>query len=120
LPKKILLIVFVISLSSLISSCGITPPKVNLCTEISFSKGYCINTVKDIEFEVSDSKPWNGKTWWELRPTMIYMPAESWSEIKSFIIKICKRTGKCNQSVSNWERTVKTVDDKIIKKIKSK
>lgn len=45
---------------------------------------------------------------------MIYMPADSWKELKKFIIKVCKASNKCkNEHVSSWERTVKSIDQKI-------
>jgi hypothetical protein len=66
------------------------------------------------EFEVTDDRPWDGETWWELRPKMIQMPVKSWTAIKSFIIKICKKSNNCSgPSISNWERTVNTIDQKI-------
>ena len=49
-----------------------------------------------------------------MRPYMIYMPKDSWVAIKKFIIKICKRSGKCsNEHVSNWERTVNQIDKRV-------
>ena len=86
-----------------------------ICAEINLGKGYCVNTIKNEEYEISDEKPFKGKTWWELRPTMIMVPADSWKEIKSFIIRVCKMTGKCNTNITDWERTVKAIDEKIIK-----
>lgn len=66
------------------------------------------------EFEITDDKKWNDETWWEIRPKMILMPVSSWAKIKSFIIKICKKSNKCSgQSITNWERTVETIDQKI-------
>tara|TARA_Y100000310_G_scaffold243676_1_gene248250 strand:- start:21813 stop:22040 length:228 start_codon:yes stop_codon:yes gene_type:complete len=66
------------------------------------------------EFEISDHQTWEGETWWELRPKMIQMPVKSWAAIKSFIIKICKKSNKCSgSSITNWERTVNTIDQKI-------
>jgi hypothetical protein len=67
------------------------------------------------EYVIDDENPLNGKTWWDLRPTMIYMPSDSWVEVKSFIIKICKKTGQCNgKSIVDWERTVEKIDQNVI------
>lgn len=109
----ILKLLLLISLG-LLSSCSITPPDVPLCTQINPDKGYCVNTISSKEFEISKEKPYKGKTWWEIRPYMIYMPTESWVEIKAFIIKICKKSRKCkNKQVSSWNRTIEAIDKKI-------
>lgn len=69
------------------------------------------------EFEVNETLKFNDKTWWELRPYMIYMPIHSWAEIKKFIIGICRKTKKCGgKTISNWERTVNVIDDKMANK----
>ena len=96
-----------------ISSCGTTPPDVPLCAEINPGRGFCVKTISSEEFEVDDVKLFNGKTWFELRPFMVLMPIDSWVEIKSFIIKICKRSKKCSGTISNWERTVKIIDKNV-------
>jgi len=100
-------------LLSLLISCGTTPPDIPLCTEITPDRGYCINTISSTEFEVNDTELLNGKTWWESRPLMIYMPTSSWVELKKFIIKICKKTKRCDKSISSWNRTVGIIDKKI-------
>lgn len=117
MPKNILKILLGIWSSLLISSCAVTPPDVPLCTEISPSRGYCVNTISSKEFEVNETKKLNGKSWWEHRPLMIYTPVGSWVEIKKFIIKICKKSNMCDgRNITSWKRTVKAID----KAIKSK
>lgn len=115
IQRKLSRFLLIIS-SSLLISCGTTVPDVPLCTEIDIDRGYCVNTISSTEFEVSDESPWNGKTWWDIRPYMIYMPIESWASIKSFIIEICARTKKCKGAdVTSWERTINAIDQKIAK-----
>lgn len=98
----------------LLNSCAVTPPDIFLCTEIHPNKGFCVRTISSKEFEITKDKKYKGKSWWELRPTMIYMPSESWVDIKKFIIKICKKSKRCSgKSVSNWQRTVKKIDTNI-------
>lgn len=112
--KKNLNWLFVILSSLLVSSCALTPPDVPLCTQIAHDRGYCVNTISSTEYEVSEEKLLNGKTWWEIKPYMIYMPTESWVELKKFIIKVCKKSNQCeNKDVSSWERTVEKIDEKI-------
>jgi hypothetical protein len=57
---------------------------------------------------------WKNKEWYELRSQMLLVPYSSWAEIKSFIIKICKQTGKCEQAeISSWDRTVERIDERL-------
>ncbi len=119
--KKILLILLGLSLNFL-CSCATSPPDVLLCTEISFSRGWCTKTISDVEFEINEEKPYTftpGKppmTWWSLRPSFIYVPAESWAEIKAWIIKTCKQTNQCDNSIASWQRKIDAVDKKIKEK----
>lgn len=75
------------------------------------TRGYCVRTMSGEDFEVNETSLYDGKTWWELRPTMIQMPAKTWSELKKWIIKICKNNSQCDASVANWERTVHKIDE---------
>lgn len=108
--------VSLLSIALMSTSCSVTPPDVPLCTELTPSKGYCINTMSSREFEVNEEKKFNGKTWWQVRPYMIYMPIDSWVKLKSFIIKVCRKTKACSgRNITSWERTVKRIDQKIVK-----
>lgn len=95
-------------LSSLISGCA-TPPDVPVCTEIHMTKGFCTHTISNKE-EVIE-----GEKWWEMRYKMLLVPPESWAKIKAFVIKVCKKTGQCDKEISSWERTIQTIDEKIVK-----
>lgn len=110
--KKSSLILFVLSLSSLIS-CATAPPDVPVCVEITMSRGYCVNTISSKEYYVDDSNKLDNETWWEARPSMLMMPASSWAKIKTYIITQCKRTGQCDKEITSWERTIKTVDQAL-------
>ena len=106
-------------LSLLLSSCAVTPPDVPVCTSLSISKGYCVNTISSTDFIIDDDNPYKGKTWWELRPTMIKLPVMSWVEIKKFIIKVCKKSKRCNgNNITSWDRTVEKIDSFYDKKAK--
>ena len=97
----------ILFVTSLVSCANI--PSVPVCTEINIAKGYCVWTTGDKEQYVDDKILLDGKTWWDMRPTMVQVPADSWAKIKAFIIKICKDNGQCKQ-VSNWERAVGAID----------
>lgn len=97
-----------------LSACSIAVPAVSICTEISPSAGYCINTITSEEYMVSDTHARDGQTWWEMRSSMMMVPASSWAELKAFIIKICKKSGKCDTELGNWERTIERIDQQVI------
>ena len=101
-------------LLSLIVSAGCaTAPDVPVCVEITPSRGWCTYTISDKDFEISETKKHEGKTYWELRPTMLLVPASSWAKIKAFIIKTCKQHGNCDQAVSSWDRKLNSIDTKV-------
>lgn len=97
----------------LLASCAGNPPDEPLCTELTVSRGYCVRMISGEGFEVDDERLYDGKTWWELRPTMIQMPAKTWAELKKWIIKICKNNNQCDDAVANWERTVDRIDNVV-------
>lgn len=74
------------------------------------SRGYCINTISATEIEVNDYQKLDGQTWWQIRPTMLMLPASSWAKLKVYIITQCKRTGTCDREIASWSRTIEAVD----------
>lgn len=98
-------------LALLLNSCATTkPPDVPLCLEFTPISGKCVTIITGREIEVDEEKKFENKTWWELRPTMIQMPASSWAQIKAFIIKACKKYDACQKEVSSWDRTIDIID----------
>lgn len=68
---------------------------------------------------IDETNKYLGKTWWELRPTMVYVPYPAWTEIKTFIIKVCKKKlVDCDERVSSWDRNIEVIDDNIKEKFK--
>jgi hypothetical protein len=106
MQRKSLLILFVISLSLLLnlflSSCA-TVPDVPVCTKINLDKGWCTYTISEKEFYWDENHLYNGKTWWQATPTMIYLPLESWVKIKEYIIYECKKNSDCADNIGTWE-----------------
>lgn len=96
------------------------PPDAPFCTEITPDRGYCVWSVSGRDMEVNETNKLEGKTWWELRPTMIRMPISTWKAYKAFIIKTCKKNKKmCDKAISQWERTVHQIDGAVTNKEKS-
>lgn len=100
-------LIFALSLSLQISCASV--PDVPVCTEIHMSKGFCTHTISNKEEFIE------GDAWWNIRYKMILLPPDSWAKIKAFVIKTCKKTGQCDNGIADWERTVNTIDQKIIK-----
>lgn len=119
--RLILLTLLGLSLNSL-TSCVHNPPDSEVCLEIHPSKGWCTFTISDVEFYIDDEHPYDfkdgqgPKTWWQLRPQMIQVPAQTWARMKAYIIKVCKQTGKCDKSISSWQRRIERVDEQIVTK----
>lgn len=109
--NSILSILLVLSSSYLIS-CASVPDKP-VCVEINPSRGWCTNTISDKEFWIDEKNTFEGKTWWELRPYMVLMPASTWQANKAYMIKMCKKTKSCEKNISTWERKFSSVEDKI-------
>ncbi len=86
----------------LIASCA-TIPEVPICAEVSLSKGICTYTVSGKNITVDDEHPLSGQTWFDLRSKALSVPADSWGEVKAWMVKMCKKN-KCNIDVSSWDR----------------
>jgi len=89
----------------LISSCA-SIPDVPICAEINLSKGICTYTLSGKNIVVDDDHPLNGQTWFDMRSKILAVPASSWAEIKSWMIKQCKKTNKCDADISQWDRDI--------------
>lgn len=113
--KKILKILFVSSFA-LLTRCAGLPPDVPMCTEIHPAEGYCVHWISGKSFTINETSPYQGKTWWDMRPAMILVPVSSYEKIKPWIIRMCKKHEKqCQKEVSSWERTLETIDTKLVK-----
>lgn len=128
MPRTISNLLSKIWLSGLLSLCAcstLKPPDIPVCTELTISKGYCVKTISDEEFEITDESPYTfdkkeaPQTWWDLRPTFVLVPAPSYAELKAFVIKACKATNQCDDAVKSWDRKLETLDLEIAKKQQS-
>lgn len=87
---------WVLLFCSLFVGCS-SVPNIPVCFELDITRGYCINTLDQEGFYVDETHLLNGKTWFENRIGMVMLPAKSWAELKSYILKNCERTGKCKE-----------------------
>lgn len=99
--------------SLILSGCTtLQAPDVPICAEMALDRGRCTMTVSDKDITIDEQNLYDGKTWWELRPQMIYVPYPSWVEIKKFIIKVCKKPGMaCDTSITSWDRKIIRIDE---------
>jgi hypothetical protein len=75
-----------------------------------------VKVISGEQFVIDEETKFKEKTWWEMRPSVIQVPSQSWAEIKKFIIKICKKTNKCEEEIASWDRSINTIDEKLISK----
>jgi hypothetical protein len=120
--KKISSLTIKCLLSGLLSSCAVAPPDVPICTELSMTRGFCTYTVSDKDFYIDETHPFSfydnepPQTWWDLRPTFVLVPAPSWAKIKAFTIKVCKKYGQCDKTITSWDRKLSKMDEELKKK----
>lgn len=100
-----------------LTSCAVTPPDVPICVEFTIERGRCVHIISGKTFDVDETRKYKDKTWWDLRPTMVQVPSSSWAEIKSFIIKVCKKTNQCDEKITSWKKTSSKIDETINKKL---
>lgn len=99
---RLLTIWLVLKLSTSCSSV----PEVPICAEVSMSKGVCTYTVSGKNIIVDDEHPLDGQTWFDMRSKVLAVPASSWAKLKSWMIKQCKRTNKCDVDIDSWDRSI--------------
>lgn len=90
-----------------------------VCVEISMERGYCTTIISGKGFYVSEEEPWNGQTWFMMRPTHIRVPKETWAALKKYFIDNCKRTQACNVNIDSWNRAIKNIDEQVEKENKT-
>jgi hypothetical protein len=86
-----------------LSGCSTIPDTI-ICAEISLSKGICRYTISDKTITIDDNNLYEDETWFSMRNKALMVPAKSWAEIKSWMIKQCKKTNQCNVQIDSWDR----------------
>jgi hypothetical protein len=64
---------------------------VPVCAQVSAQKGFCAYTISEKEYLVE------GSQWEELKKQSLITPADSWAEIKKFILKACEKDKNCKK-----------------------
>lgn len=87
-----------------------TVPDVPVLTRLNATQGYYVFTISDKEGIVDDENLLNGKTWIDYVIESVYVPADSWKQIKSYILKNCKKNNDCNDNIGSWDKKLNTID----------
>ena len=90
--KKLCLMLFI----SLLVSCANLPDFVT-CKELTPSSAKCIKVISEEKFDWNDDNLVNGKSYWEIRPTLLQIPADSYAELKAYLLKNCRRYQNCHE-----------------------
>lgn len=101
---------FALSLNLIVSCASI--PDVPVITRTGPTSGFYVFTVSDKEGDVDDTHLLEGKTFLDYVIEGVIVPADSYAEIKAYILKTCKRYKDCEGDLGKW----KTKLDKIEKK----
>lgn len=88
------------------------PPDVPVLTRLSPTSGYYVYTISDKEGVVDDTHLLNGKTWIDYVVESVLVPADSYKEIKGFIIKMCKKYHECGD-IGSWDRRLNSLDPQL-------
>jgi hypothetical protein len=103
-----------IALVSLFALAGCaTPPDAPACFELDPTHGWCTYTISEKEFRVDDGHLWNGENWQQVRAKSLIVPAHSWAEIKSFILKACHQSRSCRRRIGEFERRAAEFDSML-------
>lgn len=104
-------------LSFLLCGCSIAPPNVPVCIETNIDSARCTTLISGENFRVDETHLLEGKTYFQIRPQMILVPASSWVEIKKFVIDICAQTHQCSNNVGSWQTTLNTLQSDLDEKV---
>lgn len=115
LPKNFFLKSLLPLLLLSLNSCS-SVPNVPVCVEINLTKARCVKIISGEQFVIDEDHKFEGRDWWSMRPTVVQVPASSWVEIKKFIIKICKKTNRCEKEIASWDRSIQSIDDNLANK----
>lgn len=62
--------------------------------------------------EVDDTHLLDGKTWYDMQVGIIKIPLDTFTELKKYIIKQCKRNNNCSENVDSWDRSMTILQGK--------
>lgn len=75
-----------------------------VCIELAPTKGYCTYTISPDFFFLHNEE------WQSLKNKSMVLPAQSWKEIKKFIMDLCKESNQCvmvEKKISQFEEQIR-------------
>lgn len=77
--------------------------------------GYCVWTISSKVQYVGENPKWHlfKKPWSKILSEMVLMPSESYAQMKSYIIKNCKKHNDCNQDIDKWRIKLDSLDSAL-------
>lgn len=121
---KLLALLFIITSCANLSS--IDKP---VCTEITPDRGYCVTIISgkgEYVDDVNKMKTFDVKgklvemTWFEMKPTMVLVPIQTYAALKKYLIMNCKKSKRCNDKIDSWDRSMEIIEVEIESKMPSK
>lgn len=106
--KNLCSMLFISSLLCLASCADL--PQFKVCKELTPSRAKCIDALTEEKFDWDEFSLVDGKTYFEERPTMLQVPAESYAKIKSYLLKNCKKYKNCPE----LEKRINAIDQNQI------
>jgi len=109
-----------ISLSVLATSCA-TLPDIPFCVQETPIDAYCVKSVSNKKFHINEENKYPVKfkdgttkelTYFEMKPMMIMLTPDGYSQYKKFFIKTCHKSKKCG-NIGTWDRTIEELDSKL-------
>lgn len=97
----------------MLCGCSIAPPNVPVCIETNIDSAKCTTLISGENFVVDEKHLLEGKTYFQIRPQMILVPASSWVEIKKFVLDICHQTHQCDSAVGSWDTTLISISNDL-------
>lgn len=98
--RILLLPLLLLFLFALLNGCVAAPPNVPVCVALDMYSGFCVDTI--------DSKegPVTGPEWEKMKENSLVMPADSWAQIKIYILEMCKLNTNCAEQLPVIEEKI--------------
>ncbi|MFM6929953.1 MAG: hypothetical protein ACKOX6_15895 [Bdellovibrio sp.] len=115
----LIMLTIMVLLAASMGGCATKPPDFKMCVEMNLERGECMKVIsgQKIRIDEDHKNPDTKQSWWEMRPTNLILPLESWLDIKKFIINLCHQNqNMCDKEVASWDRSLQNVDQDLAAK----
>lgn len=100
-----------------------------VCTEITPDRGYCVTIISGKKEYIDDFKKMKTfdekgnlveMTWFEMKPTMVLVPVQTYAALKKYLIMNCKKSKRCSENIDSWDRSMEIIEVEIESKMPTK